>query len=156
MRKTFYPLSLFFLAGSLFAADPFVGTWKLDIAKSKFAALDPAPKDETAVIEVSGDQATVTFRGTAGDGSPISIKYTIPETGGPAQFLEGGSSVISLVFAKRKADSRIADSTTTKDGKVVSTSHNVVSADGKSFRGIGTNIDPQGKKSESVVVWVKQ
>lgn len=153
MCKTFYSLSLFLLAGSLFAADPFIGTWKLDIAKSK---LDPAPKEETAVIEVAGDQATVTFRGTAADGSPISMKYTAPETGGPAQFLEGGSSVYSVVFAKRKADSRIADSTTTKDGKVVSTSHNVVSADGKSFRAIDTSTDPQGKKSESVAVWVKQ
>ena len=33
MGKTF--LSLFLLAGSLFAADPFVGTWKLNVAKSK-------------------------------------------------------------------------------------------------------------------------
>jgi hypothetical protein len=39
MRKQPYPLMVFLLAGSLFAADssPFVGTWKLDVAKSKYS-----------------------------------------------------------------------------------------------------------------------
>jgi hypothetical protein len=31
-----YPLAMFLLAGSLFAADPFAGTWKLNLAESKF------------------------------------------------------------------------------------------------------------------------
>jgi hypothetical protein len=157
MCKKFYPLSLFLLAGSLFAASPFVGTWKLDIAKSKFAPQNPAPKEETLVIEEVSDQYSVTGRGTAADGSPFSQKFTVPKTGGPAQYPEGGLAPgYSVVFAKTKADSRIADSTTTKDGKVVITTHYVVSADGKSFRDIDTSTDPQGKKSESVAVWVKQ
>jgi hypothetical protein len=156
MCKTFYPLSLFLLAGSLFAADPFAGTWKLDVAKSKFAGPNPAPKEETLVIEVAGDQATVTIKGTAADGSPISIKYTVPRTGGPVQYLEGGPPGVSSVFAKRRADSGIGDSTDTKDGKVIRTTRAVVSTDGKSMRGTIKGTDAQGKKFETVDVWDKQ
>ena len=156
MRTTFYPLSLFLLAGSLFAADPFAGTWKLDLAKSKFTGPIPAPKEETVVIESAGGQATVTVRGTAADGSPISIKYTVPKTGGPVQFLEGGTPGVSAAFAKRKADSGIVDERITKDGKVIQTMHSVVSADGKSIRGTTKGTDSQGKKFEAVDVWEKQ
>jgi hypothetical protein len=156
MCKTFYPLSLFLLAGSLFAANPYAGSWKLNIAKSKFAGPDPAPKELTLVVEEAGDQVTVTGKGTAADGSPISWKYTTPGTGGPVQFLEGATPGVSTVFAKRKADSGIADSTDTKDGKVIQTAHSVVSADGKSFRGTIKGTDPQGNKFESVTVWDKQ
>jgi hypothetical protein len=36
MRKAMLLLAVFGLAGSLWAADPIIGTWKLNIAKSKF------------------------------------------------------------------------------------------------------------------------
>jgi hypothetical protein len=156
MCKTFYPLSLFLLAGSLFAANPFVGTWKLNVAESKFGGPNPAPKELIAVAEVAGDQVTVTEKGTAADGSPISVKFTHPETGGPVHFLEGAPPGVSSVYAKRKADSGVFDSTDTKDGKVIETTHAVVSADGKSFRETIKGTDPQGKKFESVAVWDKQ
>jgi hypothetical protein len=157
MGKRFYPLLVFLLAGSLFGADPFVGTWKLNIAKSKLAGPLPLPKELTLTIEVAGGQATVTTKGTTVDGSPISAKDTFPRTGGPVQHLEGGPPPgISSTFAKTKADSGTADLTDTKDGKVIQTTHVVVSADGKSFRLIVKGTDPQGKKYESVEAWDKQ
>jgi hypothetical protein len=153
MYKTFYPLSLILLAGSLFAGDPFAGTWKLNIAKSKFAG--PALKEYTLIVEVAGDQVTATEKGIAADGSPILMKYTVPATGGPAQFLEGARPGVSTVFAKSKAGSRISD-TDTKDGKVISTGHAVVSADGKSIRATVKGTDAQGKKYERMDVFDKQ
>jgi len=157
MAKRFYPLSLFLLAGSLFAADPFVGTWKLSIAKSKLTGPPPQPKELTLIIEAAGDQAAVTIKGSTVDGSPISVKETFPRTGGPVQFLEGGPPPgISSTLAKTKADSSTVDFTDTMDGKVIQTHHGVVSADGKSFHLIEKGTDPQGKNYESVEVWDKQ
>lgn len=155
MHQPLYPLTIFLLAASLFAADssPFVGTWKLNLAKSKLAGPNPAPKELTFFGEVT---STANIKGTASNGSPISIKYTVPQTGGPVQFLEGGTPGVSAVLAKRKADSRVADWTDTKDGKVIATEHTVVSADGKSFRNTMKGTDPQGKKFERVEVWDRQ
>jgi hypothetical protein len=36
MHKMAYPLTTLLLAGSLFAGNPFVGTWKLNVAQSNF------------------------------------------------------------------------------------------------------------------------
>jgi hypothetical protein len=43
MHKRLYPLTVFSLAGSLFAGDPFAGTWKLNAAKSRLGQMGPAP-----------------------------------------------------------------------------------------------------------------
>jgi hypothetical protein len=157
MRKLLYPLAAFLLTGSLFAADPFLGTWKLNIAKSKYTGANPAPKDITIVVETHGDQVMVSGKGTAADGSPISIKYMVPETGGTVQYSEGGPPAgVSVVAAKKKADSPVFDATNTKDGKVIEKGHAVVSADGKILRNTVKGTDPQGKPFESMEVWDKQ
>jgi len=153
--RLLYPLTLFLLAGSLFAADPFAGTWKPNTAKSKFAGPDPAPLKEMTIVSEGGTE-TVTEKRTTANGSPLTIKWTFPTTGGLVQFLEGVPPGFSSVIAKRKADSRIADQTDMKDGKLVATYHAVVSADGKSIRAVIKAIDAQGKTSESVVVLDKQ
>lgn len=158
MGKTF--LSLFLLAGSLFAADPFVGTWKLNVAKSKHGGGPlPAAKEETSVVAVADGQFIITVTGTAADGSPISMKETVPRTGGPVQWQEGGpppGSGITSTLAKTKADSKTLDSADSKEGKVYETQHFVVSADGKSMHVTAKGTDPQGKKYENVEVWDKQ
>ena len=158
MRKR--SLLLFLFAGSLFAAEPFVGTWKLNVAKSKHGGGPlPEEKEETMVVAVVDGQFAVTVNGTAVDGSPISMKYTVPTTGGPVQFLEGGppaGSGITSTLKKRKADSNTVDSADAKDGKVYETVHTVVSADGKSVHSIANGIDPQGKKYVNIGVSDKQ
>jgi hypothetical protein len=58
------------LAGLLLGADdPFVGTWKLNLEKSKFSPSQPgrATKEEILTIEMTGDDGTVTMKGTRGE-----------------------------------------------------------------------------------------
>jgi hypothetical protein len=74
--------------GSLWAADAFTGTWKLNVAKSKFAKGQEI-KEQTAVVTEQGDVATVTVKGAKGDGTAISQKYTFPLKGGTVSFIEG-------------------------------------------------------------------
>ncbi len=87
------------------------------------------------------------------------MKYTVPGTGGPVQYLEGGpppGSGITSILASRKDDSNIVDSTDAKDGKVYESGHIVVSADGERLRATAKGIDPQGKKYENIEVYDKQ
>ncbi|MBV9765035.1 MAG: hypothetical protein JOZ48_09350, partial [Acidobacteriaceae bacterium] len=80
MHKLISTFALFAFATTSFAQSPFVGTWKLDTAKTKYTAGDPA-KDVTLVVEEQGDNLQVTATGTNADGSPLSVKYTVPVKG---------------------------------------------------------------------------
>ena len=76
------------MAGTLFAADPFEGTWKLNSTKSTFKQGAP-PKEETIVISRQGDDYLVAITGTDPSGAPISVKYSAPKDGGAAKIIEG-------------------------------------------------------------------
>src|SRR5450631_92318 len=92
--------------GLLGADDPFVGTWKLNVAKSKFAK-GREVKESTVIIVRQGDNAMVTV------------------AGGTENFAEGGPPAGMTVVEKR-VDDRTVDSTSTMNGKQVGTSHAVV------------------------------
>jgi hypothetical protein len=157
MPKFLYLFSIFLLEGSLFAAEPFAGTWTLSIAKSKFGESDKPPRQLVMVIQEQGDQDVVTVNGVAADGSPISTKYTVLKTGGEEKFSEGGPSAgTSVVLAKRRVDSRTADFRRSQNGRVIQTVHTVLSADGKTMTQTVKGTDSQAKSYESVEVADRQ
>jgi len=51
------------------------GTWKLNVAKSKFSP-GPAPKEMTLTIEAAGPGRKVSVTGVDGEGKPIAWGYT--------------------------------------------------------------------------------
>jgi hypothetical protein len=67
--------ALFAAAVVSFAADDAnMGTWKLNEAKSKFAA--GATKNNTVVYEAAGDSVKVTIDGVDGAGKPTHNEWT--------------------------------------------------------------------------------
>jgi hypothetical protein len=149
--------SLFLGLASLLlgADDPFAGTWKLNLEKSKFPPSQPgrAIKEETLTIEITSDDGTVTMKGTREDGSAVLVKYSTPLTGGPVKHdspLPAGMTVTS-----KRPDQRTVEMVTTRDGKEVSTQRNTVSADGKTLRAASKALNAQGETVESLAVWEK-
>ena len=55
------------------ADNPFVGTWKLNLAKSKYAS-GPAPKGETWKIEAQDNGQKDTFDGIDANGKPYHVQ----------------------------------------------------------------------------------
>jgi hypothetical protein len=151
MRKIAYMIALLALAVPLFAADPFVGTWKLDPAKSKYTA-GSAPKDITLVIEEQGDNLQVTASGTYQDGSPISVKYTVPKAGGAGTAQEGPFDAIT----SKRISARVRENRYTQNGKETMSRRIVVSQDGKTLRVTAKGTDAQGKPVAGVDVFDKQ
>src|SRR5208283_5341952 len=123
------------LAVAAMAADPSVGTWKLNLAKSKIPPSptgQAAPKEETLVVRELGDQIDATITGTRTDGSPISSKSTYAQQGGvlkrqPA-LPEGFSAIETLV------DPSNWYLVILQNGNQVEMFHEVVSKDGKTMR----------------------
>src|SRR5690348_6888770 len=121
MRKLVSISTLLALATTLSAASPWVGTWKLNHAESKYTT-SALPKDETIVIEEQGDDLQTTVTGTFADGSPISLKYTLPKEGGPGEMQEGPFDAVS----SKLINSHTREVTYKKAGKVMRSSHSNV------------------------------
>ena len=129
-------------------ADPFVGTWKTNVAKSKYSP-GPAPKSATLVItaEAGGyKQVTDTVPATgAATHAEVSWKFD-----GKDNPVKGNPSVDTTSYAKTDAHTYTA--TSKKGGKVVVTSKIVISADGKTRTTTQTGTTTDGKPLNNTIV----
>jgi hypothetical protein len=132
-------------------SNPFIGKWKLNLAKSKDTGA--FPKEEMLAVQIVGDQRQVTVNGTATNGSPILFKYEVPDKGGAGKVLAGGP--YDAVSGKR-IDDNTREVTYIKGGKEMLQLHAVVSKDGKTMRLAVEGTDAQGKPVSGVAVFEKQ
>lgn len=151
-RATVLTLVLCFVGVALcIAADGFMGTWKLNEAKSKIGP--GAPKNTTVVYEAVGDSVKVTIDGTDSEGKPLHSEWTgkldgndYPVTGDPSVDMR----------SIKKVDDHTLTATQKKDGKVTTTARIVLSADGKTRTVTASGTDAKGKKISSTAVYDKQ
>src|SRR5215831_17080473 len=129
MRFTGLMILLLGCAAVLSAADPFTGTWKLNLAKSKYKAGTP-PKEQNVTIMEMGNDLHVKVGGTAADGSPIAVEYTVPGAGGAGKVLS--SSSYDGINSKRLGPNE-REVSYMKGGKAVYVTHSKLGADGKSL-----------------------
>jgi hypothetical protein len=152
MRYTKLMLVLLGFAATLFAADPFVGTWKMNPAKTKYK-VGTAPKEQTVTITEAGSDLNVKVAGTAADGGKISVNYTVPSSGGAGKMVEPSS--YDGISAKRMgANERVMSYM--KGGKVVYTAHSKLSTDGNSLSVSAKGVNPSGQTVDANVVYDKQ
>jgi hypothetical protein len=134
-----------------YAGNPNMGTWKLNEAKSKFSP--GATKNTTVVYAAAGDQVKVTTDGTTGDGKPVQTEWT-GMFDGKDYPLTGDPSADSRSY--KKINDHTLELTNKKDGKVTTTGHVVVSADGMSRTVTVHGMSADGKKMTSTAVYDKQ
>ena len=151
MRYAKLAFALLGLAATLVAADPFAGTWKLNLEKTKYKT-GSSPKEQTLTIAESGSDLDVTISGTAADGSAISSHYTVPEQGGEGKIIQ---STYEAVSGKRMGPNERAI-TYSKGGKATLTAHSKISADGKTITVNVKGTDAQGKPVDGIAVYDKQ
>jgi hypothetical protein len=151
MRYAKLAFALFGLAATLVAADPFTGTWKLNLDKSKYETGSP-PKEQTATIAEAGSDLDVTISGTASDGTATMSHYTVPAEGGEGKIIQ---SPYEAVSGKRIGPNE-REVRYSKGGKVILTTHNTVSADGKTVTINIKGTSAQGKPVDAVAVYDKQ
>ena len=157
MKRVLFMLSLVVLSsGPLFAqGNPFVGTWKLNLAKSKFEP-GPAPKSQTRTIVAQGDGAKYTFDGVAPDGKPFSYSFTVKYDGKDYPVTGTGMPAGADTIAIRLVGINKAEATQKKGGKEVAEAEAEVSKDGKvsTVKIKGKTVD--GKEFHSETVYDKQ
>jgi hypothetical protein len=109
--------------------NPLLGTWKLDVAKSKYTGT-PMPKEMTRTVEADGDSVKYTYAGTAADGSPISYGFTAKYDGKDYPMTGTAPGGVDMIAIKR-VNANTIEATQKKAGKVVANTKVVVSKDGK-------------------------
>src|SRR5262245_12722677 len=132
--------------------DPFIGTWKLNLAKSKFSP-GPLLKSQTLTYEAAGQGVKVTVKGTDAEGKPIDFQST-------ANFDGKDYPVTGIpdwdTIARKRIDAYKMEITHKKAGKVVSTATNVVSKDGKTRTLTEKGVNAKGEKISNVEVYDRQ
>ena len=133
------------------AADGFLGTWKLNEAKSKLAP--GTAKNSTVVYSTMGDQMMVTIDGTDAAGKPTHTEW-MGKYDGKDYPVTGDST--SDARSVKKIDDHTLAFTVKKGDKVLFTGRIVLSADGKSRTVTTEGTDSSGKKITATAVYDKQ
>lgn len=134
--------------------NPFVGTWKLNLAKSKFTGT-PAPKSETRTVVAQGNGEQVSYDGIAADGSPISYSYTTNLDGKDVPY-SGNQPFGADTIAVTRVDANTVKAVLKKGGKTLVTTKSLVSKDGKVTTNTQKGANAQGQPINQVAVWDKQ
>jgi hypothetical protein len=143
MKKTFGLLILCALA-LVAADDPFVGAWKLNVAKSKFS---PGPPLQSQTVTIGADNK-VEVSGTDSKGQTVNWSYTATP----------GTATITGMPDASVMETRKGNTVdhTWKFGKATQTGHGVISKDGKTMIYTLQGTDADGKKVSDRSVYEKQ
>lgn len=132
--------------------DPVVGTWTLNLAKSKFPA-GTAPQSQTRTYTQSADGTSLSVTGVAADGAAVSQKSTFkydgkdyPFTGSP------GWDALAL----KKVNGSTVNSTMKMGGKPIGTTVRSISDHGKTLTLTTNAKNAKGKKYHQVAVFDRQ
>lgn len=152
---TFGLAVLLALAAPAWAADPIIGTWKLNVAESTFstAMQDVPPRELTeALREIEGDRIELAQDGIQEDGAPVTFRIAYPAQGGVVTIIDAEGTE-GLTFLETLVSPGNWYVTTLRDGKQVIVRHKVVSADGKTKRETVHGTDEHGQPFEQIEVY---
>jgi hypothetical protein len=138
--------------GAAFAADPAIGTWKLNVAKSTFSP-GPAPKSQIRSYAESAQGTALTVKTTAADGKESTVTLTFKDDGKP--YPTSGNPDFDTVSVTR-VNAMTTHSTQTKAGATVGTGVRTVSKDGKTLTFAQKGTHAGGAKYDDVSVYDRQ
>jgi hypothetical protein len=157
MKRLFTGITVFVLtlaaAGIMSAQnDSRVGTWKLDVEKSKFDKA-ASRKDETRIYQATGDRISAHVETTNNDGSKQVFEFDGTSDGKDHPY-KGNPSGAETISVKRSGDGFTSDSKA--GGKVLFTTTSTVSKDGKTMTLKTKGTNASGQSIASVRVYNKQ
>jgi len=135
------------------ANDPQNGTWKLNLAKSKYSP-GPAPKEGTVTIEAAGPGRKVSVSGVAADGTAVKWGYS-GNFDGKENPITGNNPDADVVILRRISANAIR-TTNKKAGTRTLVNGVSVSADGKTLTVATTGVNAKGQTVKNTQVFDKQ
>ena len=131
------------------AADPALGTWVLNVAKSKWTP-GPGPKSQTRVYSTAAGKLKGVIDGVGADGKPTKTEYTAAMDG--KDYPITGNPNYDMIALTRR-DANTIHAVLKKGGKVMTTSHRVVAKDGKTMTVASKGTNAKGEKTDDRLVF---
>ena len=132
-------------------SDPGIGTWKLNLAKSKYKP-GPPPQSLVVKFEPAGKGVKTTSEFVNAQGEKTSSVYTAYYDG--KDYPITGSKIVDTVALKKLGGGKI-ERVDKKGGKLVQTFVRSVSADGKTMTITHKGTNPKGESFDNVLVLEK-
>ena len=142
-------------AAVAFGADNSLGTWKVNLDKSKYTPAPIPVKSISSVRESASDGVKVTNSGERADGTAVNATYTAKYDGSPASVSGQGSPYDTVSIKKVDANTFTWDAKKS-DGKYHSHGRLVISPDGKTMTLSAKGTDTDGKPMTITLVYDKQ
>jgi hypothetical protein len=150
----FCVISVALPTGSLAQSNPLIGTWKLNLSKSRFTSV-PAPRNQTLTFAGDGQNITNTSETIDAQGQTTKVVFIHTYDGmpHPTTGVPGG---LYDATTYNRVDPNTINWVRSKVGKTVQTGSNVLSADGKTFTVTTIGAGPNGQQINTVAVFDKQ
>jgi hypothetical protein len=129
-----------------------MGTWRLNVEKSKFNP-GPGPKSQTLTWKPSGTGFSFTVDTINAQGQTTQSQANGAFDGNPYAFK---TATFSGMRTTKWADAFTVEEIDTVDGKVRNSRTGVVSKDGKILTVTGKGLNAQGQPTNNVTVYEKQ
>jgi hypothetical protein len=140
------------LAAVAMAADPFVGTWKMNMEKSMFPQ-GQAPKSAILAITRQENVIRLTTDLVATDGKSTHEEASL-NLDGKEQPVKGNPNINTIIF--RRLDANTLESVGKKEGIEVGSTSYIVTKDGKTLTTTMKRKNPQGQDVSIMLVYDKQ
>jgi hypothetical protein len=127
------------------------GTWKLNVAKSKFSP-GPGPKSATIIYTPAGESVKIEVHRVEADGTVLHWEMTAASDGKDYP-VKGNPDADT--FSMKQIDANTGESTFKKGGKVTAVNKRTLSADGKTLTIATTGVTGKGEKRDDVAVYEK-
>ena len=137
-----------------FGADSTIGTWKLNVAKSKYTPAPMPVKSLTVTREAADGGVKQTVTGERTDGTAASGSYTAKYDGKEVQVT--GNGPYDTIAIKQVNASTLTEERKKTGGSYKATSRIVVSNGGKTMTTTVKGTNDQGKEFTSTFVFEKQ
>ena len=156
---SFFVAALWLMQGAAADDNPLLGTWTLDVAKSRIEA-GPMLRSETRIYGIAntGGSLTLVVEGVDADGTAYAYGATgdLNGTEYPVVGRDVGARILGDRISWRRIDPDTVEMTIKKKGEVINTTRHSVSQDGKTLTVTENGIDPEGLPVHATRVYEKQ
>ena len=137
---------------AVLAEDRWLGTWRLNVAQSKYSSGAP-PRSTTIKVEAAEGGLKYTADGIDAQGTRTHLEYVAKFDGRDYPF-RGSATADSISL--RRIDDSTYEATLKRAGTVVTTARTVISQDGRTRITMQTGKNAQGEDINNTIVYNKQ